>query len=769
MHTRTARVRLGTAVAAVLAVTTGGLAAAVPATAAPAPAAVAAGTAASTVLPYPTDRPEIAGAGTTGYLTWTLGKNGEQHAVWTRYADGSTAEPWSLAQDYISLSRASDVLVRSQPDGWVTLRDMTTGQDGQDVLSFSSRAVGLDAQYIGAVGRTALVRATNAQGGRDVHLLAKGDDGRIADRLVTKLPGDAKDPQVRAATADTALLTYTTATGLRWATVDLATAAVTQSAAIAGGTQQQPAVALTGKHVAWLERGTSGGSTVIVTERAPATGIQRVPVPGATTHIGLVGSWLTYAQADGYEERNPSPAYAVTARHLGNGTTRKLMDDMAGSAVAPDGTLYVQGGTVAGGEGLYRIAPGADGVPAAAQVASSGLSTKVTLLSHNIPAVLDLDKTPLPFRMVWQLSRSEVEMTVRIRNTRTGETLTDGVYPLNVYEYDPHRAPYAWNGQLTWNNTPDLWTGAQSGPYTWEITAKPMNGIGPELKSSGSFTVTRKPGAHDYDADGSPDVLTRDTSGRLWIHDTFPAPGLDPLTEKPYSDQLDQNPGLLVGAGWGIYDRIEAAGNIAGSAVGDVVARDRSGVLWLYQGTGLAKSPLATRVRIGSGWNAYTQLTGGSDLTGDGRPDLVATDKAGDLWLYKATGSTAAPYAARKKIGFGWGVYNQLTATGNIAGGPAGDLVARDKAGVLWLYLGNGDGTFAARTKIGAGWGAYDQLLGIGDANRDGRPDLYARVNNRTEAVLYKGTGSWKAPFLPGKTVTWNSLSSDELRYDLLS
>ncbi|MFF8375170.1 FG-GAP repeat domain-containing protein [Streptomyces sp. NPDC015661] len=766
MPTRTARLRLGAAVAAVLAVTAGGLTTAVPATAATAPAAVTAEAAASAVLPYPTTgRTDIAGAGTTGFLTWSTGPNDEQHAVWTRYADGSTAEPWSLSQDYIGVSHASDVLVRVSPSGWVTLRDMTTSQD---VLSFSPDIAGPGGRYVGAVGRTVVAKVSNAQGGHDVHLLSKGDDGRIADRLVTKLPGDAKDPWVRAATADTALLTYTSATGTHWATVDLATAAVTETATIAGTPEQSPAVALTGKHVAWLERGTSAGSTVVVTERGPATGTQRITVPGATTSIGLVGSWLTYAQSGGYEERNPSPAYSVTARYLGNGTTKKLMDDMAGSAVAPDGTLYVQGGTVAGGEGLYRIAPGADGAPAATQVASSGVSTKVTLLGHDIPPVVDLDKSGGRFTLVWQLSRTEVEMTLRIRNTRTGETFSDEVRPLNVYEYDPHRAPYTWNGQLTWNNTGDLWTGAQSGPYTWEITAKPLNGIGPELKSSGSFTVTRKPGAHDYDADGSPDVLMRDTAGRLWIHDTLVSPSLDPLTQKPYSDRLDQNPGLLVGSGWGIYDRIEAAGNIAGSAVSDVVARDKSGVLWLYQGTGLARTPLATRVRIGAGWNTYTQLTGGSDLTGDGRPDLVATDKAGDLWLYKATGSTTAPYAARRKIGYGWGIYNQLTATGNIAGGPAGDLVARDKAGVLWLYLGNGDGTFAARTKIGAGWGGYDQLLGIGDANRDGRPDLYAKVNNRTEAMLYKGTGSWKAPFGPRSAVTWY-ISSPDLTYDLLS
>ncbi|MGW4703176.1 FG-GAP repeat domain-containing protein [Streptomyces sp. NPDC004285] len=634
----------------------------------------------------------------------------------------------------------------------------------QDVLSFLPGTVGAGGAYAGAVGRTAFVRVPNSLGGHDVHLVSRGDDGSTTDRLVTRLPGGAIDPTVRAATADTALLTYITGSGTgartHWATVDLGTAAVTETALTAGAPDRQTPVALSGTHVAWLEPGTGGRATVVVTERGPSTATQRIGVSGAVDSIGLVGGWLTYAQTGGYEERNPSAAYAVTARHLGNGTTRKVMDDIAHSAVAPDGSLYVQGGTVAGGEGLYRIAPGADGAPGATRVASSGLSTKVTLLGHSIPSVLDLDRTGGRFTMVWQLSRSEVEMTVRIRNTRTGETLSDGVYPLDVPEYDPHRASYTWNGQLTWNGSSDLWTGAPSGPYTWEVTAKPMNGIGPELKTSGTFTVTRKAGAHDYDADGSPDVLMRDTAGRLWISDTFPS---------PYEDRLDQNPGLLVGGGWGVYDRIEAVGNIAGSSVGDVVARDRSGVLWLYQGTGLAKTPLSARVRIGAGWNTYAQLTGGSDLTGDGRPDLVATDKAGDLWLHKGTGSGTAPFAARTKIGRGWGVYNQITATGNIAGGTAGDLVARDKDGVLWLHLGRGDGTFAARTKVGGGWGAYGDLLGIGDANRDGRPDLYASERNTPgAALLHRGTGSWSGPFRPRTGIAWYATSPD-LRYDLLS
>ncbi|MEU4080215.1 hypothetical protein DEJ45_34800 [Streptomyces venezuelae] len=159
---------------------------------------------------------------------------------------------------------------------------------------------------------------------------------------------------------------------------------------------------------------------------------------------------------------------------------------------------------------------------------------------------------------------------------------------------------------------------------------------------------------------------------------------------------------------------------------------------------------------IGGGWQAYTLLTGGGDLTGDGRPDLVATDGAGRLWLYRSTGSATAPFAARRLIGSGgWQTYDRIIATGNLAGGVAGDLVARDRTGVLWLYLGKGDGTFAARTRLGAGWQRYDDLIGPGDADRDGRPDLYAAdINDAIPApFLYRGTGAWQGPFRPGERV----------------
>ncbi|MYV72298.1 hypothetical protein GT043_41610, partial [Streptomyces sp. SID2131] len=94
----------------------------------------------------------------------------------------------------------------------------------------------------------------------------------------------------------------------------------------------------------------------------------------------------------------------------------------------------------------------------------------------------------------------------------------------------------------------------------------------------------------------------------------------------------------------------------------------------------------------------------------------------------------------------GFNTYDQITAVGDIAGATAGDVVARDTDGVLWSFLGKGDGTFAPRTRIGGGWNAFSQIVGTGDIDRDGRSDL---VGYGPETHPYLGTGVWSAPFGP--------------------
>ncbi|MGW2016774.1 FG-GAP repeat domain-containing protein [Streptomyces sp. NPDC001927] len=569
------------------------------------------------------------------------------------------------------------------------------------------------------------VAKENWTGGSHLHVLRSGNT------TATGIPVEATNIDVAPATAERALVTYSVGSGTAVkrfvALLDPATATVDETHELPAAAKGN--VAVSGTHLAWVEYGANNEASVVVVDRA--TGERKATEVGNAwrrdIEVELIGDWVTYGARSGLTDIEQNPLHALTARNIKDGTTVNLLTHAISADTAPDGTLVVRGGTVAQGEGLFRIALGAEGGPVVTLVASSGEPTKVALLSSKVPAVIDLDLNGGSAPLEFTLSRYNVQAKVTLRHARTGKfTVAHFTQPPNgVVRFD-------WISEL--NNGGFTPESAYNGDYTWEISAEPMNGIGPALSESGTFKVTRTAAPHDYNDNGSPDVLMRDTAGNFWRADTH----YDALNK-----QLRPAERKLLGGGWNIFNQIEAAGNISGSTAGDLVARDASGVLWLYQGRG--DGTFAARTKIGAGWQIYNKIAAGSDLNSDGKADLLATDTAGGLYLYKGTGNAASPYAARVKVGTGWGIFNQLTAVGNIAGSAAGDLVARDASGVLWLYQGRGDGTFAARTKIGAGWNTYTHLVGVGDANRDGRPDLYAYGANGT--YLYKGTGSASAPF----------------------
>ncbi|MFC9395077.1 hypothetical protein ACFTWS_18225 [Streptomyces sp. NPDC057027] len=141
---------------------------------------------------------------------------------------------------------------------------------------------------------------------------------------------------------------------------------------------------------------------------------------------------------------------------------------------------------------------------------------------------------------------------------------------------------------------------------------------------------------------------------------------------------------------------------------GAVHARDKDGVLWRYEGTGSADGKLTARKRVGGGWNAYTAIVPVGPVTADGQGDLVARDKGGVLWYYQGSGNPDAPFKPRVRVGGGWNVYTAIATNGY-------GLVARDKDGVLWNYLSDFGTTLQPRVRVGGGWNTYTQIRGYAD------------------------------------------------------
>ncbi|WP_030216721.1 FG-GAP-like repeat-containing protein [Streptomyces bikiniensis] len=210
-----------------------------------------------------------------------------------------------------------------------------------------------------------------------------------------------------------------------------------------------------------------------------------------------------------------------------------------------------------------------------------------------------------------------------------------------------------------------------------------------------------------------PRVLASDNGG---YDDTFVPLHFSSLNQDALSDLGFLFEGVLyvegaeIGPGWDVYDTIVGPGDLTGDGKGDLLARDRSGVLYLYAGNG-AGTAFGGRIKVGPGWGSYDKLVGAGDYTGDGRTDLLATTPGGDLYLYGGTGSATAPFKGRVKIGPGWQTYGKLVAPGDLNADGKADLIGVAHNGDLYTYLNTAPGKFSGRVKFGPGFQIYNKVF----------------------------------------------------------
>ncbi|MFF6898302.1 FG-GAP repeat domain-containing protein [Streptomyces hydrogenans] len=723
--------RAAAAAATVLAVTLGAGALTVPATAADTTTGAATQEGVTRVaLNFVVDE-----AGTAGFFgsRWF----DEDVRAWTSYKDGRS---YSLTRYAKSVSVVGgDQFVDDETH---TVINMATGARYQ-LPADNTLAIGIAGPHV----FTALATASGPA------LWAHTAQG---SRQITGLPAGAKDLSVRPGTAKYGVVAFTDADGTRHqGLVDLAAGRVTEDYAVPASAAS---FTFSDTRVAWAERDAATGTARAVvltrgTDERRTVGLGTMP---RTAEVQLLGDWLL----DGLplrEGRDLTPGYGLRARNLADGSAPvKLLDYFQTMTRDTGGGVLASGGRLGEDQGVHRVEPGANGRLASALVASNGAPTATAELRAPLMRnPVDLDRyDDVVFK--WFVNHWDTRVTVRLRHIRTGKTfdwVSNGY--LQGRNLDGASSDYFdgfsigpdWVGTL--GNGNDIGSPgtriAYNGAYTWEFTGESLSGLGPALKKSGTFTLARTPKQHDFDDNGSPDILARDASGVLRSDSSVRSDSWNVQTEY-------EVPETTIGGGWQIYDRIETVGNVAGSVHADVVARDKAGVLWLYQGDG--NGGFAGRVQVGGGWQTYDRITGGSDFTGDGRADVVAVDKAGDLWLYKSTGSATKPFDTRKKVSSGWGGYDQLTATGNIAGAAHGDLVTRDANGVMWMFLGKGDGTFTAPTRLREGFGRYSKFIGAGDYDDDGRNDLLAVEAATGRTYLFRGTGARTTTFERARIAT---------------
>lgn len=253
------------------------------------------------------------------------------------------------------------------------------------------------------------------------------------------------------------------------------------------------------------------------------------------------------------------------------------------------------------------------------------------------------------------------------------------------------------------------------------------------------IAVNRTPfGVADWDGDGQPDVIARNTStGDLWL---YPGPGTrGPLTAAP----------VVIGTGWGGFTPFGVA-DYDGDDHPDVIARQDfayagtpAGSMWVYPGAGgRGLMNQGQRVQIGTGWANFTPF-GVANWDSDSHPDIIARQDfdyagtpAGSLWKYPGSGGVLNQ-GARMQLDAGWTGYTPF-GIGDYNGDSHPDLIARnDATSVLALVPGMG-GHLSAQSTIGTGWGGWAPI-GLADYDGDGHVDIIAR-QDFTDGAATAGT-----------------------------
>lgn len=245
-------------------------------------------------------------------------------------------------------------------------------------------------------------------------------------------------------------------------------------------------------------------------------------------------------------------------------------------------------------------------------------------------------------------------------------------------------------------------------------------------------------GVGDLNGDHNRDILARDAAGTLWLY--------------PGDGQSGFLPRRQVATGLQGYNAVTSVADVSGNV--SLFARDINGNLWMY--SSVSAGGYYELLPVASGWQGVTAIEGVGDFNSDGLPELLARTSSGAIDLYSVN-NTTAPLGPAVQIATGWSGMTAIVGAGDFNGDGFPDILARDAAGTLWLYPGNGADALGTPVALGTGWNGFS-IVSVGDFNHDQKQDVLARDSSGT-LWLYPGNGS--NGFLPRVALGsgWNGLS----------
>jgi hypothetical protein len=202
--------------------------------------------------------------------------------------------------------------------------------------------------------------------------------------------------------------------------------------------------------------------------------------------------------------------------------------------------------------------------------------------------------------------------------------------------------------------------------------------------------------------------------------------------------------GVLLGNGDGTFQRAVTYGSgvqLSSVAVADLNGDGRLDIVATNKGDntlgvllGRGDGTFQSAVSYGSGSNGFTWSTAVADVNGDGRPDLIVaadcinypTCTSGAVGVLLGNGDGTFQAAVTYSSGGESGPRPEATsvAVADVNGDGKPDLlVGNGFSGTVGVLLGNGDGTFQTAVNYNIGFTPI-RSVALADVNGDGRPDL---------------------------------------------
>ncbi|WP_330305562.1 MULTISPECIES: trypsin-like serine protease [unclassified Streptomyces] len=286
------------------------------------------------------------------------------------------------------------------------------------------------------------------------------------------------------------------------------------------------------------------------------------------------------------------------------------------------------------------------------------------------------------------------------------------------------------------------------GIVSWGVSGCTAAGAYPVFTKVASYTWAAQPRIDDADLtfDGKADILARTPSGGLFEQDSkgtslaaraFQGNGWEGISwglqadldrdfyqdlivrdkgdGKLYRSYLNHSSGeyewMQISSVWGGYKSYAIPGDMTGDARPDLVAVDADGSVYLYPGKGTGQFYGRVKV-VDKAWK-NVKIFGHGDLSGDGKADLLVRNSSGVLYLYRGTQVEKTPFAARIQARTGWN-FTSYVSNGDVTGDGIADIITRDSGGTLWLYPGTNKASsslFGSRKSLGTGFNQYNLLF----------------------------------------------------------